>query len=112
MSAAFPLTCIWLVCIAWIIAFAQLGHPPRYYVDDLKEIGLIGALLQGAIVLCALFWIPAVMASAVFYTIGVLSRILQREFSFGGIAIPPLLWASLFAFVNWNPLSVFTWLGD
>jgi hypothetical protein len=59
-----------LVLLAWSLAFAQLGHPPRYWVDDPVQINGPVSLVVESLSVLSLLWLGAALVSAGFWSIG------------------------------------------
>jgi|SRR6185436_9339931 len=111
-SAAYPAAMVLLVLLAWSLSFVQLGHPPRYWVDDPLQISGLVSLVVGSLYVLALLWLGAALVSAGFWSIGLLSRALKRELHFWPVVIPPVFWAALVGLVHWDPGAVLKWLVD
>lgn len=111
LSGVYPLIVIFLVLLSWITSYVQLGHKPRYWVDDPQRISSALSVVVAALYLLAISWFVAAMISASLWAIGLISRILQRE-NLWAVAIPPLAWGVLVGLVYWDPGSVLKWLAD
>jgi len=112
LSAAYPAIMVFLVLLAWSLSFVQLGHPPRYWVDDPFQISGLVSQVVGSFYVLALLWLGAALVSAGFWSIGLLSCVLQREFRFWPVVIPPVSWVAFVALVHWGPGAVLKWLFD
>jgi hypothetical protein len=111
-SAAYPAAMVLLVLLAWSLSFVQLGHPPRYWVDDPFQISGLVSLVVGSFYVLALLWLGAALVSAGFWSIGLVSRVLQTELRFWPVVIPPVFWAAFIGLVYWDPGAVLKWLFD
>lgn len=111
-SGVYPLVVLLLVLVTWTVAWVQLGHAPRKWLDDPKQIGAAVLLLLEALYSLATIWIVAALISTAFWSIGILSRFLQRDGRLWPVAIPLLAWGALVGLVHWDPGSVLEWLVD
>jgi len=111
-SAAYPAAMVLLVLLAWSLSFVQLGHPPRYWVDDPFHISSLVSLVVESLSVLSLLWLGAALVSAGFWSIGLLSRVLRRELRFWPVVVPPVFWAAFVVLVHWDPGAVLKWLFD
>ena len=94
LSGIYPAIVFLLVFFAWATAWAQLGNPPQYSVDDPNRISFFVSSFLLLLYTLGILSLVAAFASALLWLIGLISRILQRD-SLWPAVIPVLAWTAL-----------------
>jgi hypothetical protein len=115
IGTCYPLVALLSLYVTWFAAWFALGHPPRPYFDDPREIGPIAVpyLLTGFFLLKSPY--------ALLISLGLMvARLVHRlwiertEFAryLAPLVITPMTWAVAYELLIWDPLYVLYWYMD
>jgi hypothetical protein len=93
----------------WLLAWWELGHPPRPSIDDPKQIRSLRFLYLPVVLLVVL--VPPGLFVAL---VAIVWDLVWPRGDRGWlrVVLPLLVWVGFFAWVRYDPGQILVWLGD
>jgi len=109
-ALAFPMALVFVVLGTWLLAYAELGVPPRPGVNDPKSIRSLNMICASELCIIMLVSSPVVAIGGFVSQFLVARRSLSRRLVFA--ASVASVWLAVIMLFNHEPFQVITWLFD